>query len=45
MAKTIGLILFVAHVIGCNSLILGYMVGATNSDSGGIIRQLKGSER
>jgi len=45
MAKTIGLILFVAHVTGCNSLILGYMVGATNSDSGGIIRQLKGSER
>jgi hypothetical protein len=45
MIKTIGLVLFIAHVIGCNSLILGYMVGATNSDSGGIIRQLKESER
>ena len=45
MIKTIGLVLFIAHIIGCNSMISGYMVGATNSDSGGIIRQLKGSER
>jgi hypothetical protein len=41
MIKTIGLVLFIAHVIGCNSLILGYMVGAVNNDNGGIIRQLK----
>jgi hypothetical protein len=45
LVKTLGLILFIAHVVGCNSMIIGYMVGATNSDSGGIIRQLKGSER
>jgi hypothetical protein len=42
MVKTIGLILFIAHVIGCNSAVLGYMVGAaTNSDSNQIIRQLQ----
>ena len=41
MLKTIGLVLFIAHIIGCNSLMFGYLVGAVNNDSGGIIRQLK----
>ena len=41
MVKTLGLVLFIAHVIGCNSLIIGYMVGAVNNDKGGIIRQLQ----
>jgi len=41
MKKSIGLILFIAHVIGCNSAVIGYMVGAANNDSGKIIRQLQ----
>jgi hypothetical protein len=41
MLKTIGLVLFIAHMIGCNSMVFGYMVGANSSDKREIIRQLQ----
>lgn len=42
MVKTIFLILFIAHLIGCNSAVIGYLVGtASNLTSDVIIRQLQ----
>jgi len=42
MVKTVGLILFLAHVIGCNSAMVGYLVGtASNLTSDQLIRQLQ----
>lgn len=42
MVKTVGLILFLAHVIGCNSAVLGYVIGtASNLTSDRLIRQLQ----
>jgi len=40
LVKTIGLILFMAHMIGCNSAVIGYLVGATTNDTK-LVRQLQ----
>jgi len=40
LVKTICLILFMAHLVGCNSMVLGYLVGATTSDTQ-LVRQLQ----
>ena len=44
LIKVFGLVLFIAHMIGCNSLVLGYMVGST-ADDNKIIRQLQSITR
>ncbi len=42
LVKTIGLVLLMAHLIGCNSAMLGYVIGtASNLTSDMIIRQLQ----
>lgn len=42
MVKTIFLILFIAHLVGCNSAMIGYLIGtASNLTSDVIIRQLQ----
>jgi hypothetical protein len=40
MVKTIGLILLIVHMIGCNSAIIGYFVGTTANDTK-LVRQLQ----
>jgi|TARA_R100001530_G_C4259435_1_gene140082 hypothetical protein len=42
LVKTIGLVLFVAHLVGCNSAMIGYLVGTASHVTGDIvIRQLQ----
>jgi len=42
LVKTIGLVLLMAHLIGCNSAVLGYVIGtASNLTSDMLIRQLQ----
>ena len=46
MVKTIFLILFLAHLVGCNSALIGYLIGtASNLTSDVIIRQLQHHEK